>query len=255
MRKTDFAQLILLAFFVNILCQAAHESGHLLVYQAYGHAPIWGFIGLVQRWDSPPLHPENWAQVNEYEIQTGWLRLYSLPDGKTEKIIAAGAGPVASALSALLALAFSCRKENLALRRFAQMFVLSMSLGMSLYYLRSPWRAYGDEYDIAVELGIHKSALDLAFGLGFAVCLFFALKNLASWPLRLGWAGAAFLGSVLSGIILFLADGWVREMVNLENPFFQAVLGYSLPVFLVYLLAGLGAWFVSARGSVTFDST
>lgn len=254
MPKRDFIQLVLLAFLVNILCQATHESGHLLVYQAYGYVPTWSFIGLVQRWDEPPLHPENWLQVNEYGGQTGWLRLKGQPDGGAEEVVAAAAGPLASALFALLALAFSRRKDNPALRRFGQMFALSMSLGMTFYYLRSPWRAYGDEYDIAVQLGIHKSALDLAFGLFFAVCLFFALKNLASWPLRLGWAWAAFFGSILSGMALFLADGWVREMVNLENPFFVPVLGYSLPVLLVYLLAGLGAWLVSVRGSMVFNS-
>jgi hypothetical protein len=138
MRKTDFAQLVLLAFLVNILCQAAHESGHLLVYQVYGHNPTWGFIGLVQRWDEPPLHPENWLEVNDYGGQTGWLRLKSQPDGGLEEVIAAAAGPLASALSAFLALVFSRRKNNPALRLFAQMFALSMSLGMTFYSCEAP---------------------------------------------------------------------------------------------------------------------
>jgi hypothetical protein len=45
-----------------------------------------------------------------------------------------------------------------------------------------------------------------------------------------------------------LADGWLRGIINLENPVFPPMLGHSLPVLLVYLLAGFGAWFVSMRG-------
>jgi hypothetical protein len=88
----------------------------------------------------------------------------------------------------------------------------------------------------------------------FAACLFFALKNLTSRSLRLWWAGAAFLGSILSGMTLLLADGWVRGMINLENPVFLPVLGHSLPVLLVYLLAGLGIWFISVRSLKAFDN-
>ena len=47
------------------------------------------------------------------------------------------------------------------------------------------------------------------------------------------------------------ARRWVREMVNQENPFFVSVLGYSLPVLLVYLLAGLGIWLWSKSAPAT----
>jgi hypothetical protein len=49
--------------------------------------------------------------------------------------------------------------------------------------------------------------------------------------------------------MLMIADHWVREFVNKGNPYFQSILGYSLPVLFVYLLTLLGifAWEFTAR--------
>jgi hypothetical protein len=45
------------------------------------------------------------------------------------------------------------------------------------------------------------------------------------------------------------ADGLVRAQVNLDNPLFLPVLGFSLPVFITGCLAilGLWAWWRAAR--------
>ena len=43
-----FIPLLILAILVNTLAQAAHETGHHIVYQVMGHEPVWAFTKVVQ---------------------------------------------------------------------------------------------------------------------------------------------------------------------------------------------------------------
>lgn len=233
-----FLQLTLLALLANILAQAAHETGHMLACHASRCEPTWGFIGLVQRWDEPPLRPENWLEFRATDGDIGWLRLSRYPQGNLNQAIFSAAGPIAGMMAAIFGLWLAYRKNS----PTGLMIALVSSLAASLYYLRNPWRPYGDEYDIAIALDLPQIAIVMFFALAFLACLGLGLRRLPAWPERWRWLGAAFLGSLLSGLPLNLADGWLREMVNLENPFFLPVLGYSLPVLLIYVLAGLGVW-------------
>ena len=233
-----FLQLTLLALLANILAQAAHETGHMLACHASRCEPTWGFIGLVQRWDEPPLHPENWLEFRAADGDIGWLRLSRYPQGDLNQAIFSAAGPIAGMMAAIFGLWLAYRKNS----PTGLMIALVSSLAASLYYLRNPLRPYGDEYDIAIALDLPQIAIVMFFALAFLACLGLGLRRLPAWPDRWRWLGAAFLGSLLSGLPLNLADGWLREMVNLENPFFLPVLGYSLPVLLIYVLAGLGVW-------------
>jgi hypothetical protein len=233
-----FSHLLLLAILTNILAQAVHETGHMLVCHVLNCNPTWGFIGLVQRWDEPPLHPENWLKLSDSDGSIGWLRLSRYPQENLSQAIFSAAGPIAGATGAILGLWLAYKKHS----QIGLMFSLVSSLSASLYYLRNPLRPYGDEYEIVVALGIPQALIALFFALTFLACLGLGLRSLPIWSDRLRWLGAGFLGSALSGLALNLSDGWVREMVNQENPFFVSVLGYSLPILLVYLLAGLGIW-------------
>jgi hypothetical protein len=149
--KPGFLRLLLLAFLINILAQAIHETGHLIAYQAYGRNPTWGFIGLVQRWSTPPEYPEGWVQTRTPEGEIGWLRLDLLPTEKSEIAIIGAAGPLASLLVACSGLfgAYKYKNEEDVFKYIALMLALSTSLVMALYYLRSPFRVIGDEYDLA----------------------------------------------------------------------------------------------------------
>jgi hypothetical protein len=233
-----FFFLTLLAILTTLLAQATHETGHMLVCHANRCEPTWGFIGLVQRWDEPPLRPENWLEFQHVNGEIGWLRLSHYPQGNLNQAIFAAAGPIAGVMGAIFGLWLAYHKNS----QSGLMFSLVSSLSASLYYLRNPLRPYGDEYDIAAALDLPQIAIVTIFALAFLTCLGLALRRLPNHPTRLRWLGAAFLGMIVSGVSVSLADGWVREMVNLENPFFQPVLGYSLPVLLVYLLAGLGVF-------------
>lgn len=41
--QLGFLPLLVLAMLVNILAQAAHKTGHHLIYQVMGHEPVWAF--------------------------------------------------------------------------------------------------------------------------------------------------------------------------------------------------------------------
>lgn len=249
--RIPFFYLVLLAVLAGTLAQAVHETGHLLVYQAYGRQPTWGFTGLVQMWDDEPLDPDRWVRAAAPDGSGGWLRLASSPDGRIEKLLGAAAGPLASLAAALLGLWIAIAGRNPAWRHVGLMFCLATAFGMTAYYLRSPLRSFGDEAEVASQLGIAKGTIELVLGSAFALCLAFCLDRLDSWLLRGRWLLAAVLGSAAAGVLLNLTDPLVRILVDRDHPLFRPALGLSLPVLLVYLLAVLGvlvwAWKVRRR--------
>lgn len=237
--KISFIRIFLLAFIINFLAQAIHETGHLLVYQINRRNPTWGFIGLVQLWNTPPEDPSIWVETSTPEGDIGWLHLDSLPRGKAEKAIVGAAGPLVSLLFAFLGLwiAHKYKQDNVVFKYTGLMLALLISLVMTLYYLRSPLRIIGDEYDVATYFGVTKLVVEIPLALFFVACLVFALKLLDSWRIRLNWLAATLIGSASSGILLTVLDGWIRESVNKGVPIFRSVFGYSMPVLLIFCLA------------------
>jgi hypothetical protein len=224
---------------MNILAQAIHETGHLLAYQVYQRNPTWGFIGLVQLWNTQPENPSNWVKTSTPDGEIGWLRLDSLPTNKSEIAIIGGAGPTASLLFAFFGiwLAYKYKNYDVAHKYIGLMLALATSLVMVLYYLRSPFRTIGDEYDVATYFGVAKFIVEIPFTFAFIACLVFGLRLFESWKIRTIWLVSTFLGSLFSGVLLVILDGRVRESVNNGVPLFQSVMGYSLPVLIVYSLA------------------
>ncbi|MEW6403862.1 MAG: hypothetical protein AB1649_18870 [Chloroflexota bacterium] len=240
--KISFVRLLLLAAVLNVLAQAIHETGHMMIYQIYQRGPTWGFIGMVQVWDEPPREANGWVETSALDGSTGWLRLSSSPQGRTERLLAAAAGPLASLAGVILGLWVASKSRELVHKHVGLMLSLMTSFTMTAYYLRGPLRVGGDEFDIASELGISKASVDMAFGLAFVVCLVLSLRLLGTWRLRLTWLAAAIPGGMSTGLLLNIADQWVRDSVNLGSPFFQSIMGYSLPVLLTYAFAVMGIW-------------
>jgi hypothetical protein len=248
-QKFGFWKLLVLAILVNVVAQALHEAGHWTIYQAYGRGPVWGFIGLVQLWDAPPLHPDGWVETASLDGERGWLRLTSPSGSKTEALIAAAAGPLASLLAAILALSVAQRSKETRFKHIALMLALMNSFLMSAYYLRSPLRTGGsDEADVATLLGVPRAWIEILFGLAFIACFVLSLRVLDNWRARFKWLGIILLGSVLSALPLVQADAVVRAQVNLGNPFFQPILGFSSPVFIVNIGAVLLLWLWWQKG-------
>lgn len=241
-RKTGFLRLLLLAVLLNVVAQMIHEGGHWAVYQAYGRGPVWGFIGLVQMWGETPLHPAEWVKTADSDGEQGWLHLSSAVNSKAEDLISSAAGPLASLLGAVLALLLARRSRERSIRQIGLMLCLVTSFTMSLYYLRGPMRTGGDEFSVALSLGIPKAFVDIPLGLAFAACLVLALRELEDWKTRLVWLAVLLLGGIPVGLALNSADAIVRMQVNRGDPLFMPVLGFSLPVLMVDGLALGGLW-------------
>lgn len=248
MNNTRFLPLLLLAMLVNILAQAAHETGHHIVYQVMGHEPVWAFTKVVQISDTTPMNPEEWTEKTNADGTTSWLKLSSLPSGKIENVIASAAGPLAGLFGAVLGLAMSRRSRKVTAKQAWLAFALTTSLAAVLYYLRSPTRTGGDEYDIAVQLGIAKSLVEIPLALGFFGGLVLGLRMLPSWSVRFKWLGAILFGSVATGLPMAMVDPSIIAQVNAGNPWFQPVLGYSFPVILTIAVSLVGVWVWSRRG-------
>jgi hypothetical protein len=240
--KLSFWQALILILLLNIAAQAIHEMGHWAVYQIYGRGPTWGFIGMVQWWDTPPLHPEEWVETTAPDGTPGWLRLTSATGSPLENALVSAGGPLASLLTAVLGLVVARRARNPATRQIGLELALVAALVMTLYYLRAPMRMGGDEYEIATQLGIPKWTIEIPFAAAFMLCLALGLRQLDSWKTRLKSLGLILLAGIPTGIGLNLLDTLVREQVNLDNPLFQSVLGFSLPVLIMNVLVTLGLW-------------
>lgn len=227
---------------LNLAAQAIHEAGHWAVYQIYGRGPTWGFIGMVQWWDTPPLHPDQWVTTTGPDGAPGWLRLTSATGSPLENGLVSAGGPLVSLLTAALGLVLARRSKEPATRQIGLGLALVAALVMTLYYLRAPMRTGGDEYGIAIPLGLPKWAIEIPFAAAFMLCLALGLRQLDTWRTRLKGLGLILLAGIPTGIGLNLLDTLVREQVNRGNSLFQSVLGFSLPVLWVNILVLLGLW-------------
>lgn len=240
--KLSFWRILILILLLNIAAQAIHEMGHWAVYQLYGRGPTWGFIGMVQWWDTPPLHPEGWVETTAPDGAPGWLRLTSPIGSPWEEVLVSAGGPLASLLAAVVGLGLARRAKQPATRQIGLGLVLVTALVMTLYYLRAPMRTGGDEYGIAAPLGLPKWVIEIPLTAAFMLCLALGLRELDTWKTRLKGLGLILLAGVPTGIGLNLLDTLVREQVNQSNPWFQSVLGFSLPVLILHSLVALGLW-------------
>lgn len=244
--KIGFMSLLILAMLVNILGQAIHETGHRLVYQVMGRDPVWGFTKIIQVWDMPPSNPEEWIETS-FEGDPGWLKISSPQESSTEKAVSIAAGPLAGLLAAILGLVLTKRGGSAAIKQIGLALTLSISIAAVLYYLRSGSRVGGDEYELAKLMNITTAPLNILLGLGFALCLFIAIRTLPTWQTILKWLGTVFLGSAATGALLFFADSFVIAQVNAGNPWFRPILGYAFPVFFINILVFVSVWVWSTR--------
>jgi hypothetical protein len=240
-RKIGFWQLALLALLLNLVVQTIHEAGHWAVCETLGRGPVWGFTRLMQKWDNPPLHPDEWTETIAPSGERGWLRLTSAP-GKMEFAIMLIAGPLVSILGVVFGLCLTHWNRNPVTKQMGLVLALIGSLIMSQYYLRGFSRMGGDEYFLAAHLGIPKYTIDIPFGLAFIAGLIVGLRALGDWRTRLKWLGAIMLGSAPVGLFLMNVDKLVLSQVNQGNPLFQPLLGVSLPVIVVNVIVLLALW-------------
>ncbi len=237
-----FLPLLILAMLVNILAQAVHETGHHMVYQVMGHEPVWAFTKVVQMSETIPSHPDEWTMKTYSDGEANWLKVSSLPTRNMEEAVAVAAGPLLGLLSAALGLVMSSRSMKATSKQAWLAYALTISLVAVLYYLRSPMRTGGDEYDVAVQLGMAKSFVEIPLALGYLACLVLGLRDLSTWRLRFAWLGTILLGAIATGLPMALLDPIIIAQVDAGNPFFRPVIGYSLPVLITIILTFVGVW-------------
>lgn len=237
-----FLPLLLLAMLVNILAQAVHETGHHLVYQVMGHEPVWAFTKMVQMSETTPMYPDEWTMKTYPDGTTNWLKVSSLPTGNMEEAIAAAAGPLAGLLSAILGLVMARRSIKVTSKQVWLAYAFSISLVTVLYYLRTPMRISGDEYDIAISLGVAKSLVEIPLALGYLACLVLGLHELPRWRIRFVWLSTILLGNIATGLPMAMLDSIIIAQMDVGSPWFQPMIGYSLPVFLTIILTFIGLW-------------
>lgn len=240
--RLRFLPLFLLAMLVNILAQAAHETGHHLVYQIMGHEPVWAFTKVVQMSGTTPSHPDEWTMKTYPDGGTNWLKVSSLPTGNVEEAATAAAGPLLGLFTTIFGLAMSRRSKRVTSKQVWLAYALSISLVAVLYYLRAPARTGGDEYDIAASLGVAKSLVEFPLALGYLACLVLGLRELPAWRVRFTWLGTILLGSIATGLPMALIDPIIIAQVDGGSPWFRSVFGYSLPVFVTILFTFFGVW-------------
>ena len=93
----------------------------------------------------------------------------------------------------MLGLWIATRCKQVHWRQIGLAYALSGALMPALYYARAPLRTGGDEYDVAVQLGVAKTVVEVLPALAFVACLAFDLRLLPSWRARFKWLGAILL--------------------------------------------------------------
>jgi len=235
-----FLPLLILAMLVNILAQVTHETGHLLFFQVTGRETNWVFTKVAQM-SEPPTNPAEWTEITAPDGLSSWTKVSSMPSGAGRAVMAA-AGPLMGLLGAMLGLVMLRRSKKATSKQAWLAFVLSISLAAVLYYLRAPTRTGGDEYDVAVNLGIAKSIIEIPLTLGYLACLNFGLLELPTWKIRFTWLGTILIGAIATALPMVLLDPFIIKQVDAGNPLVQPILGYSLPVFITIILTFIGLW-------------
>jgi len=235
-----FLPLFVLAMLVNILAQVTHETGHLLSFQLTGREATWVFTKVAQM-SEPPTNPAEWTEITSPDGSPSWTKVSSMPSG-TGRAVVAVAGPLLGLLGAAFGLVMSRRSNKVTSKQVWLAFVLNLSLVAVLYYLRAPTRTGGDEYDVAVNLGVAKSFIEIPLTLGYLACLVFGLFELPTWKIRFTWLGAILIGAIATALPMVLLDPFIITQVDAGSPWVQPILGYSLPVLITIVLTFIGLW-------------
>ncbi|RMG68053.1 MAG: hypothetical protein D6715_03295 [Calditrichaeota bacterium] len=231
----SFGSILWLTLVVIYASVALHEAGHWLMLELYGRGPTMGFAGIVQRWDEPPLHPEHWQKIEYPEVGIGWMRLESLPETDLEWAIMLLAGQLVPLILIVLGI-FLYRRHGTARAGVLGLMLVfvngAMGLGKLIGLLQG---ARGDLYFFSLHVPVNPTPLKLGFiGVQLAGLVWVWQKLSPSW--RRLWGGSLVLGYFLIIIPLRIADGYLRQQVNLEAGWAQPLLGWSRPVLLAHAL-------------------
>jgi len=231
----SFSKILLLTIVVMYFSVELHEAGHWTVLQLFGRGPTMGFAGIVQRWDSPPMQPEHWQKISYEEIGTGWLRIHSLPQSNTEWAIMLLAGQLVPLLLIALGIGVYHRFKD---SPFVPLFLMTVFVngGMGFRRLLGLLQGTkGDLYFLSLHIPVNPTLLTGIFIILQLTGFFWAWQQLSPHNRR-RWVIALFLTYLLVIMPLRFVDSYLRQQVNLENPWVLPVLGWSKAVLIVDLI-------------------
>jgi len=252
-----FPRLLLFIFLLNILAaQLLHEAGHWIVLQLFGRQPVWGFTSLVQLWDRIPTFTADWVETTSIDGRVGWLHMQSPVASDIEWLLFLVAGPLIQLVAIVVGLVIARYGRSSAVRTIGFLVALVNSFSGFLYQVVNLLRGVGgDEALIAHYLNLSPVVVSAALAVAFGVSLVICFRALQSWKMRLTWAAALILEILPVGPLLMFANSMVINQVDADNPLFQSIIGFSLPVFFTGIVCLFLISFMVSRWEIATNGT
>ncbi len=233
-KSIPFYQLLLLTVVVVYFSVMLHEAAHWAVLQILDCGPTMGFTGIIQKWDVPPLHPEEWQKIHYPGIGTGWLRLEQLPRTHTQWAIMLLSGQLIPVLLILVGifLVFQSTSPFQKVVGFMLAFVNgAMALTKIIGWVNGN---IGDLYFFSLYSGLNVNAINALFIFLLGAGLVWALRQLPC-PVRRRWMQALVLGYFIIILPLQKANSMLLSAINTGKSWAMPVAGWSKPVWIVTL--------------------
>lgn len=247
-----FGRLVFMVFLFNILAaQILHEAGHWTVMQVFGRQPLWGITSLVQLSERAPSSPAEWVEITNTDSSISWLHLGSLPTSDAEWVLFLAAGPLFQLAAVVIGLMVARNGRNPTVQIMGYLLAIVNAFGGFFYQIVGLLRGGGsDEKLIGHYLDISDIGISVVLAIGFGIGLVIALRAVETWKTRLKWIAAIVVGTFPVGPLLMVANSVIIEQVDADNPLFQSVLGFSLPVFMTGLVCLLLIGFMAYRWEI-----
>ncbi len=233
--KLNFWHIGLLALVVIYFSVWLHEAAHWAVLLVLGTQPTMGFTGIIQQWDVPPPHPDQWQAVTYPALGTAWLRMQELPATDGQWAIMLIAGQLVPILLIVLGIWIYYRKPSYQMATIALMVVM-VNGAMALTKLIGWWRGnLGDVFFFSFYSGLSYPLINgiLIFLLGTG--LVWSLRQLPC-PVRRRWMRALVGAYALMLPLLMASNGMILRAIHSNSFLGNSWLGWSLPVWIVTLL-------------------
>ncbi|MHA1797286.1 MAG: hypothetical protein ACTSVY_02460 [Candidatus Helarchaeota archaeon] len=236
-----FLLLTLTIFLISYLSGILHELGHQIILTITLRNPTMSFFGIVQMWE-PPLYSENWVKITILGHGDGWLRLSSLPGSAMEWVLMLLAGQLTQPI--LIFVGWHLwRKMEKQIYKELGIIIMFMNSIIFLNIIINYFSGFGDLHFINYFTGFPLEIL-VAFFAGFEFIGFlFTLIKIKTLIKSKKVGIYFFIAFIISKIlmkIIGIAHQFIIEQINLENPLFQPILGWSIPA----LITNIGFAFI-----------
>ena len=228
-------RVVLLTIALTGLFQFIHEAGHVVVANIYGSESNWGFSSVIQVWDAPPQNPDEWEAVTLPVGNTGWVK-FTPPRNDLERMLFDSMGPIFSLSAFLVSLVIYGQAKIEERRKILLIGIFLLGFTLGFYYLRAHNSYWGDEKSLAYHLGISIFLFNIPLCLTYFSGMIFAIIQLRRLKFKFGQFVLITVTTIATGIAMNRAQTLVTRQVDAGNIIFNPILGFSIPVFLVFVM-------------------